>query len=233
MSRAAKKAWETRLSNWEELRKSILIIECVPEDDGDCSEGKFLKELFRIINLQMKDNSETVEWTSKKVNTPEDLLSALRKAEQSCIHISCHGQYYKNYNKIGLKLSKGRLFSDQIASKDETEPIWHERYEHKKPVIPQLVFLSACETAYERDMVERFMQAGARYVVAPREETPFSDAALFSSMFYTLIFVEQKNPFMAFNKVKNTFPKMTGHWKFFDMYKHDFKYYDPNGNGKL
>jgi hypothetical protein len=233
LSEAAKKAWKTRLSNWEELRRSILLVECIPEEEIDCSEGKMLKELFRIINLQMRDNRERVDWATAKANTPEDLLSILRKAEQSSIHISCHGRYYKNYYKTGLKLPEGRLFSDKITSKDETKPIWNERANDKKQAIPQLVFLSACETAHDTDMVERFMQAGVRYVIAPKKDIPFSDAALFSSIFYPLVYVEQKNPFNAFKKVKRAFPTMTGNWKFFDFYKHDFKYYDPNGTGRL
>jgi hypothetical protein len=233
LSKAARKAWETRLSKWEELRSSILLIECIPEKDIDCSEGKMLEQLFRIINLQMSDNREKVDLATAKGNTPEDLLRTLRKAEQSCIHISCHGQFYKSYGKTGLKLPEGRLFSDGITSKDETSPIWNERVNDKKQPIPQLVFLSACETAHEKDMVERFMQAGVRYVIAPRKDPRFSDAALFASIFYPLVYVEQKNPLNAFKKVKKAFPAMTGNWKFFDMYKHNFGYYDPNGTGKL
>ncbi len=192
-----------------------------------------LRELFRIINLQMSDNKERVDCTTEKANTPQDLVTILRKAQQSCIHISCHGQYYENYEKTGLKLRKGRLFSDEITSKDNTESIWRERFSNKKQSVPQLVFLSACETARYTDMVERFMQAGVRYVIAPKKETPFSDAALFSSVFYPLVYVEQKNPFSAFKKVKSAFPKMTGNWKFFDLYKHYFKYWDPDGEDRL
>jgi hypothetical protein len=233
LSRAAQKAWETRLSNWKELRHSILLVECIPEQDMNCSEGKLLKELFRIINVQMSDNKERVDWKPAKANTPQDLLRILRKAQQSCIHISCHGRYYKNYGKTGLKLPEGRLFSNEIGSKDGAKLLWSERAGNKKQSIPQLVFLSACETAQDTDMVERFMQAGVRYVIAPKKEIPFSDAALFSSAFYPLLHVEQKNPLNAFKKVREAFPTMTGNWKFFDQYKHDFKYYDPNGTGRL
>lgn len=233
LHKRAKKAWDTRLTNWEELRRSVLLIEGMSEEKIGCSEGKMLKELFRIIDIQMKDNNETVAWNKEEVTTPEKLLSVLRKANQSCIHISCHGAYFKNYKKTGFKLPKGRLFSEEISSaKNEALPIWHERV-NKESSIPQLVFLSACETAHEKDMVERFMQAGVRYVIAPKNETPFSDAALFSSIFYPLVYVEQKNPYIAFKKIKRAFPKMTGNWRFFDLYKHDFKIYDPNGVGKL
>jgi hypothetical protein len=234
LSRAAKTAWKTRLANWKLLRKSIQLIECIPEDKIECSEAKMLKELFRIIDLQMSDNKETVDFVPAKARSPDELLGILRKTEQSCIHISCHGQYFKNYKKTGFKLPEGRLFSDKIFSARDSElPMWSERLDDKTALIPQLVFLSACETAQALDMVERFMQAGVRYVVAPREETPFSDAALFSSIFYTLVYVEQKNPYLAFKKVKETFPRMGGNWKFFDFYKHDFKVYDPNGTDKL
>lgn len=229
LSERAKKAWETRLADWGELRRSILLVECIP----DCSEGKMLKELFSIIDLQMDDNDETVDYAMEKANSPEKLLSVLRNAKQSCIHISCHGQYFKNYRKTGFKLPEGRLFSDEISSKDATKLIWSERGIKEEASMPQLVFLSSCETAKDRDMVERFMQAGVRYVIAPKNETPFHDAALFSSIFYPLVYVEQKNPYNAFKKVKKAFPKMTGNWKFFDFYKHDFKYYDPNGTERL
>jgi hypothetical protein len=39
--------------------------------------------------------------------------------------------------------------------------------------------------------------------------------------------------FLAFKKIRKAFPKITGNWQFFDMYKHDFKYYDPNGISRL
>jgi hypothetical protein len=235
LSRAAKKAWKTRLNEWQNLRRSILLIECIPESNIDCSEGEMLSELFRIVNHQMSDNYEKVEWASSRAKSPEQLLKILRKAEQSCIHISCHGQYYENYKKTGLKLEEGRLFSDQIcASKDANLPIWNERrIGDDVTAIPQLVFLSACETAYVTDLCERFMQAGVRYVIAPKEETRFSDSAIFSSVFYPLVYVEQKNPYMAFRKIKETFPTMSGKWQFYDFYKHIFKYYDPNGVVRL
>jgi hypothetical protein len=54
LSKRARKAWDTRLANWEKLRRSILIVECIPEENIDCSEGKLLKEMFRIIDLQME-----------------------------------------------------------------------------------------------------------------------------------------------------------------------------------
>ncbi len=233
-SNRAIKAWKTRLSNWEKLRKSVLIVECIPEDEVDCSEAKMLKELFRIINVQMKDNKENVKLSTVKADNAQELLSTLKKADQSCIHISCHGAYFKNYKKTGFKLSHGRLFSDELCStKNREHPIWNERLSDKKASVPQLVFLSACETAHNTDLVERFMQAGVRYIIAPRNETPFCDASLFSSIFYPLVYVEQMNPYIAFKKVKEAFPKMAGNWKFFDLYKHDFKVFDPNGTGKL
>lgn len=224
LSRAAREAWETRRVQWQNLRSSILLIECIPESDSNCSEAKMLMELFRIINLQMRDNKETVEWTTKKAGSREQLLKILNKAKQSCVHISCHGQYYKNYKKTGLKLCDGTMFSDQIP-----DPfLWDEHFDNNEP-IPQLVFLSACETAHVADFCERFMQAGARYVIAPKDETRFSDAALFSSVFYTLVFVEQKNPYRAYSKIRKAFPTLSGRWRFYDAEKHHFKYYDRYG----
>lgn len=144
LSQAAKKAGNTRLSTWENLRRGILLIECIPERGVDCSEAKMLNELFRIINFQMRDFDETVDFSHAEANSAGELLNLLRGAEQSCIHISCHGKYYenfRNYRRTGLRLKEGRLFADEICSlEDKNRPIWDERRDMKNIVIPHLFF---------------------------------------------------------------------------------------------
>ena len=236
LSRRAKKAWKTRRLDWKKLRKGILLVECIPEDYGDCSEGKMLKELFRIIKFQMTDNNESVEVYSKETDSPSELVEILRNAEKPCIHISCHGNHDKRRRRSRrtfLDLDEGKLFADEICSSgDEQLPIWFERDGENKE-IPQLVFLSACKTAFASDLCERFMQAGVRYVIGPKKSTSFHEAALFSTVFYTFLYVERWNPYLAFKKIKNAFPKLARNWWFYDAYKHYFRYYDPNGTGLL
>jgi hypothetical protein len=234
LSKAAKKAWETRWNKFKDLRQSIRLIECISEKETKCSEVKMLDQLFSILNYQMSDNKESVEHTPSLAKDARDLINILLKARESCIHISCHGKYYKNYKKTALQFPEANLFSDQIRLPDQDEElrIWEDRISNDKP-IPQLIFLSACETGYATDLCERFMQAGARFVIGPKEETKFSDAALFASAFYPLVFVERKDPKEAFDRVKKAFPKLSGKWKFYDTYTHNFEYYDPDGTGRL
>jgi hypothetical protein len=234
LSRAGKKAWETQRNKYKGLRQSVRLIECVPEKEINCSEVKMLNQLFRILNYQMGEHKEEVEHIPSIAKDPDDLITILLKAKESCIHISCHGKYYKNRKKTALQFPEEELFSDQIRLPDQDEelPIWEDRLHNGKP-IPQLVFLSACETAYAKDLCERFMQTGVRFIIGPKEKTKFSDAALFSSAFYPLVFAERMDPDKAFNVVKGAFPKLSGKWKLYDGNNHNFQYYDPNGNGRL
>ena len=232
-SEAGKKAYETRMNKYKDLRQSIRLIECLPEEEYNFSEVKMLRQQFRIINNQMRElNKEEVKFPRSIVSTPRDLLKVLDNTKQSCIHISCHGKHYKNYRKTALQLPNKNLYSDQIHSpKSNNVKLWQDRLDNDKAT-PLLIFLSACETAYAQDLAERFMQAGVRFIIAPKEETFFHDSALFASAFYTLFFVERNDPDIAFKKVKSAF-RMSGKWKFYDAYSHNFTYYDPDGNGRF
>jgi len=132
-----------------------------------------------------------------------------------------------------LDLEKGRLYTDEISSPSNRDlPIWWERITKKK-AIPQLIFMSACWTGLFTDLCERFFQAGTRYFVAPLGPTRFNDSALFSTIFYMLVYVERKNPFQASKKIWGSFPKISGKWQFYDAHQHVFEHYDPNGVGRL
>ena len=103
---------------------------------------------------------------------------------------------------------------------DDLKGIWSER-EEKGEERPLLIFLSACHAGH-KDLIKAFATEGCKYCIAPTFGTPWEKAALFSALFYTYLFLgpygSKYKPMEirpAFEKAKNSLPKLTGNWKIF------------------
>ena len=133
---------------------------------------------------------------------------ALKYAEQYTIHVSSHGEIDNN-GKTYLALSYGKLYSEDIAG------LWKDFKEKDRPL---LLVLSAC-CAGNQDLIAAFSENGCRYCIAPKDYVNWEHAALFSTFFYTYLFLEQMRPVTAFRKVIRSLPKLSGKWKIFDRGK--------------
>jgi CHAT domain-containing protein len=206
-SRAAYLANITRKEEDKRIKKKLLILECTSEPKEQKSESLLLIELLRILEPAVQ------QLRIRKVRGRSGFIRELQNADELFIHVSAHGKHHTGKRVRGTFIcfpSGGRVDTNDLKD------IWAGRSDAKKP---KLIVLSACETGH-KDMATALYEAGCRYLVAPMHETYWFDAAVFLTIFYRLLLVENHRPWVAFKKtdyaLKRIFPNLTGVWAFFD-----------------
>jgi hypothetical protein len=129
----------------------LLVIDATFESRERKSEGKHLKELFRIY-----DWNGTIKSKPVKASTPMKFLEVLEKEPAKRIHISAHGAHVSPAGTIIAPSTDSRYI---LASAKE---IANKKLWSKKP--PRLIVLAACETGYA-DMAKAWAQAGCKYFI--------------------------------------------------------------------
>ena len=161
---------------------------------------------MEIINHQLRaDKKKEVEFEVQRLHGPRKFKEFLKYAYQYTIHISSHGDVDKN-GRTYLALSRGRLYAENLVG------IWEEFRQSERPL---LLVLSAC-CAGHKDLIQALSDDGCRYCIAPVFETNWEHAALFSTFFYTYLFLERMRPVTAFSKTVRSLPELAGKWKMYD-----------------
>jgi hypothetical protein len=179
----------------------MLILDCTSERKERMSEGLLFRELVRILKPWMPPRVV-------KIRGAEDFERELRDSDESIIHVSAHGCFYrKRTTEIGFPSGKA-ITAAQI------QKILDKRREK-----PMLMVFSACSVG-NKDMVECLGKAGVKYMMAPMEKVYWFDAAIFLTVFYRFLLVEKYSPWVAFRTIermrKQFFPKLTGIWNWFE-----------------
>lgn len=194
----------------------MLILDCTSERVDPMSEGLLLKELVRILQPWMPPRVE-------KIRGVEDFEGELRDSNESVIHVSAHGRFHYKKTKIDFPSGKS-ITAPQI------QKVLNKRHEK-----PMLMVFSACSVG-NKDMAACLKDAGVRYMMAPMEDVYWFDAAIFLTVFYRFLLVENHSPWIAFRKIermrKQFFPKLTGTWNLFEKGELCFSSpYSRNGIG--
>ena len=191
------------LSNSENERiceNGMLILDCTSEPQENMSEGLLIKELVRILEPEISPRVVKVRGVSA-------FKRELRDSSERLVHISAHGRYYYK------KTTRLDFPSGKWITADEIRKILERRKER-----PMLMVFSACSVGNE-DMVKCLKKGGVKYFIAPKEDVYWFDAAMFLTIFYRLILVETRTPWMAYRNSERIrklfFPKLTGIWNFF------------------
>jgi len=190
------------LATLSRTENRLLVIDATFESRERKSEGKHLKELFRIY-----DWNGTVHSNPVKVSSQGRFIEVLKKAKEKRIHISAHGAHISEEGTIIAPSTDSRYI---IASAREIakKRLWTGKK-------PRLVVLAACETGYE-DMARAWAEAGCKYFIAPQHCTVWSEAALFNTLFYYYLFVHNKSEFEAYNETMK-FPDLANKpWVFYE-----------------
>lgn len=196
----------TRKKKMKRIKKKLFILECTSESKEEKSESLLLWELVRILEPR-------VSLRIAKVRGRRGFVEELKNADELFIHISAHGKYRKGKRVRGafICFPSGGSFNT-----DDLKGLWATRSRSKKP---KLVVLSACETG-RQDMARALYEAGCRYFIAPLHKTYWFDAAIFLTIFYRLLLVENHTPWVSFKKtditLKHIFPTLTGAWSFYN-----------------
>lgn len=198
----AMRAHATRKIEAQKLRKQgMLILDCTSERQEQMSEGLLLKELVRILEPWVPPRVE-------KIRGVKDFKTKLRDSNESVIHVSAHGRFYRK------RTTEIYFPSGKSITEAQIQKVLNKRHEK-----PMLMVFSACSVG-NKDMAANLRKAGVRYLMAPLEDVYWFDAAIFLTVFYRFLLVENHSPWIAFRKIermrKQFFPKLTGTWNLFE-----------------
>lgn len=209
----ARKAHRTRARTYRKIREGISFLDCTIKSREKCSEVAFLEEYMQILNHQLRaERKKEVDFDSQLIYGKRRLKEAFENAYYYTIHVSSHGEFDKKKRMTYLDTSRGRLYSGDLKLKPG---LWSELEDKYKPL---LLVLSACGAGH-KDLISAFAEAGCRYCVAPVLDTNWEHAALFSTFFYTYLFLKRNRPTVAFSNTIDAMPELTGKWKIFDRGK--------------
>lgn len=170
----------------------ILILDCTPESEP--SEGRLVKEFLQMCKLHKPTKASSLYY---KVRSKKEFLNKLSRGKRyDIIHISAHGA---PRGKVGI--GNGRTWLAEPKDIEETN--------HKAT----LVFVNAC-LANKKPIADAFK--GAKYLLAPKTEVDWVDAALFSILFYKRYIVDgisMRSAFEYARKRTQTCDDYPNYWK--------------------
>lgn len=146
----------------------VFIIESLNFEDEERGfyEGKIITEILRMLDVPVKYTY---------IRTKKELKHLIRKFDDSnfkYLHLSCHG----NNEGIGMTLDK-KLISFQELS-NMFYYIQHN----------QRLFLSSCSAMQGSDVLNGLSDTKFLSIAGPVNDIEFSDATIFWSSFYHLMF---------------------------------------------
>ena len=173
------------------MKNGVLIIEC-PDDTDPGSEGRLLQEVFRLMEVPHK---------LLRVQTIQDLISAVSESEFKYVHVATHGVVTDNSAFKGWWSPKGtgtkKTFSGQQGTFGTS-----------------CIVSTACRSGvagFGRHVVDVL---GSKYYIAPTGSPLWHNAALFSHIFYYKLFRTKTSVRMAFKSYDESYKN-----------PHDFKLY--------
>lgn len=176
-----------RKSGRRDMKKGVLIIECLDKDDPG-SEGRVLEEVFKLMQ---------VESQRRRVASIEELLKVLVAGTFRHVHISTHGSLTAK-NKF-----QGWWTPSNVGTRRMLEKI---------PI--KLACTSIVSTAC-RSGATRFANLvtnkwGAKYYIAPARSPVFHNAALFAHIYYYKLFYTRRTVPCAFESYANNYKNPHG-----------------------
>ncbi len=174
-------------------RRRLLIIECIPKWEKK-NEGLVLYEFLRMTTPGLLPLPPRIK------SSKQALIRYLQYKDLGkfgYVHLSGHG-YAK---ECIFSTPKGGLTPDEFPMNCFTNKV---------------VTLSACSLGGE-DFMNRFMdRTSAKYVVAPRENVDFVEAALWYVTFYYHMLHNRRSPDQSYNLTKKALKNIGGDFKFWE-----------------
>jgi len=161
---------------------TLLILDCTPKKDK-AQEGLIL---FEFLTLQGSDHDEI---TLKEFETKQEFLKFLSNENKisgyDCVHISGHGSVEDHQGEFNLP--KGSVRPEEFP---------------EDCFCTKQICLSACELG-RRDFMKPFIErTQPDFVIAPQNEVPFRDGALFWVNYYDSVIYREIDPRRAFDATK-------------------------------
>ena len=144
------------------------------------SESNLLYELLRIYNAD-----SPVKPNRTPIKSKEDFINKLRASREYYIHISAHGRAHVENNKPTRTKIKAGIWGE-LDRKDifDGKTKWWPDADRR----PSLIVATACE-AGRNDLAAAFWKTGCDNYIAPFRKVPWINAAVFSTLFYFNLFV--------------------------------------------
>jgi len=185
-------------------KTKLSILDLTSETKEGMSEGWLLWELMRILGYEKNVSFEYVRGK-------RHFLHLVNDVKGDYVHIGAHGEVESG--TTGLITPRGATIKPE-----DLEGIWKRRKRK-----PRLVVISACEAGH-KDLVNAFTNLGVKNVIAPLHDTDWEDAAVFLTLFYTLLISEEHTPWVSYRNAicgyRQAFRKLSGAWRFYKNNNH-------------
>jgi hypothetical protein len=171
------------------------------EPEQGPSEGKLLEEFFRMLAAPYRFFS---------IRTPAEMGVLISRYPAKYIHISAHGVVDSPTGKLGIEFPfnmKHIVYEigeadDLVETVEELE--MHRLYGYLKN---KVVFASACMLGKEQFAKDFIQRSQCELFIGAIYRAYWYDLAIFSQLFYTGIFRENKNALQAVKDAKKHYPK--------------------------
>jgi len=203
-------------------QKAVLILEvnydihaggAFFEAEEGPSEGRLLEEFFRMLAAPYRFFS---------IRTPAEMGVLISRYPSKYIHISAHGVVDKPTGKLGIEFPFNMRHvvyepgteEDLVETVEELE--LHRLYRYLKN---KVIFASACllgKEGFAREFVER---SKCELFIGAIHRAYWYDLAIFSQLFYTAIFRENRNALQAVRRAKRQYPRTFRGKHFIDIWK--------------
>jgi hypothetical protein len=203
-------------------QKAVLILEVnydihtggafFEEEEGP-SEGRLLEEFFRMMAAPYRFFS---------IRTPAEMGVLISRYPAKYVHISAHGIVDQPTGKLGIEFPfnmKHIVYEmgkedDLVETVEELE--LHRLYRYLKN---RVVFASACMLGKEQFAREFVEKSQCELFIGANYRAYWYDLAIFSQLFYTSIFRENKNALQAVKRAKRQYPRMFRGKHFIEVWK--------------
>ena len=183
------------------------------EEEQGPSEGKLLEEFFRMLAAPYRCFS---------IRTPAEMGVLISRYPAKYIHISAHGVVDRPTGKLGIEFPfnmKHIVYEvgkedDLVETVEELE--LHRLYGYLKN---RVVFASACMLGKEQFAREFVEKSQCELFIGANYRAYWYDLAIFSQLFYTAIFRQNKNARQAVRSAKRHYPRKFRGKHFIEVWK--------------
>ena len=175
------------------MRRGVCIIECLDEKTDPGSEGRALKEVFNLMEVESK---------LATVTSINELLETIAQSKFQHIHISAHGAVSKAKRFRGWWTPHGSG-TKQIVGACEIK------------LTCTSIVSTACRSGAKEFARYITNEWGSKYYIAPAGSPRFYNALLFSHIYYHKLFKTKGTVAKAFASYAETYKNPHG----FAIYK--------------
>jgi hypothetical protein len=165
------------------MKTGVRIVECIDKEDDPGSEGRFLLEALRLMEVDVE---------LLRVKKIEDLFEKISTSEMKFVHIATHGVITDTKNFRGWWTHRG------IGNKQTVKQI-------KPKAQCKAIVSTACKSGVSEFANYVVNTMGSSYYIAPTGSPSWHNAAFFTHIYYYKLFQAKGTVEKAFKSYQESF----------------------------